>query len=320
MDILKLKNKNIYLSPKNNITEFYAKYLLCEDIKIKGYIDSFKTSNDIINKDILNENDYVLIYSPNYWQEIIKTLQKENLYILIPKNDFLDIIHHKRFDGYSSVFNINFNTNSIQKILWTSHLKYYSENPSENDIYGYEWGSPENDKDSLGNYLEINNLLQKIIFPTSTILEIGTLGGKWTKYMLNAKKIICVDINSYFIEFIKEKFKSNINKLDFYISKGNELEGITNNSIDLVFCMDTLVRVEKEFIFDYMKEISRVLSKNGQAIIHLPNNDIQDCVNQNFTKLSTNEIINEVNKYFDNYILDSETIVHGTLLKINIEE
>jgi ubiquinone/menaquinone biosynthesis C-methylase UbiE len=84
--------------------------------------------------------------------------------------------------------------------------------------------------------------------------------------------------------------------------------------------MDTLVRVEKEFIFDYLKEISRVLTKNGKAIIHLPNSDIQDCLNRNFTKLSTNEIINEVEKYFDNYILDSKTIVHGTLLKINIEE
>ena len=320
MDILKFKDKNIYLSPKNNITEFYAGYLLSKDIKIKGYIDSFKTSKDIINKDILNENDYVLIYSPNHWQEIIKTLQRENLYILTPKNDFLDIIHHEKFDGYSSVFTIDINTNFAQKIWWENHLKNHFLNQLDHNIYGYEWGSPENDKDPLGNYLKINNLLQKIIFPTSTILEIGTLGGKWTKYMLNAKKVICVDINSYFIEFIKEKFKSNINKFDFYISRGNELEGITNNSIDLVFCMDTLVRVEKEFIFDYLKEISRVLSKNGQAIIHLPNNDIQDCVNRNFTKLSTNEIINEVNKYFDNYILDSNTIVHGTLLKINIEE
>ena len=320
MDILKLKDKNIYLSPKNNITEFYAKYLLCEDIKIKGYIDSFKTSEDIINKDILNDNDFILVYSPNHWKEIIKDLPKKNLYILIPKNDFLDIIHYTKFNSYSSIFNIDFNTNFIQKILWTSHLKYYSENQSDNNIYGYEWGSPENDKDPLGNYLKINNLLQKIISPSSTILEIGTLGGKWTNYMLNAQKIICVDINSYFIEFIKEKFKSNINKFDFYISKGNELEGIPDNSINLVFCMDTLVRVEKEFIFDYLKEISRVLTKNGNAIIHLPNSDIQDCLNRNFTKLSTNEIINEVEKYFDNYILDSKTIVHGTLLKINIEE
>ena len=39
MDILKFKDKNIYLSPKNNITEFYAGYLLSKDIKIKGYID-----------------------------------------------------------------------------------------------------------------------------------------------------------------------------------------------------------------------------------------------------------------------------------------
>ena len=215
MDILKFKDKNIYLSPKNNVTEFYAGYLFQQDIKIKGYIDSFKTSKDIINKDMLNENDYVLIYSPNHWQEIIKTLQKENLYILTPNNDFLDIIHYKKFDGYSSVFTIDINTNFAQKILWANHLKNHFVNQLDHKIYGYEWGSPEKDNDPLGNYLRINNLLQNIIFPTSTILEIGTLGGKWTNYMLNAKKIICVDINSYFIEFIKEKFESNINKFDF---------------------------------------------------------------------------------------------------------
>jgi len=320
MDILELKNKNIYLCPKNDITEFYNKYLISEKIFIKGYIDNYKSSEDIIDKNMVSIEDVILVYSPNHWREIIKTLPKKNLFILYNKNNHLELSHNLDFQDYDSSFKIDVNTNFTQKILWANHLKEHLIVNKDFEEYGFEWGNPENSNDPLGNYLAINNLLKRNIDQNSIVLELGTLGGKWTKYLLHSKKVFCVDINSYFIDIIKQRYKSFLNKINFYISKGNELEKIKNNSIDFIFCIDTLVRVEKEFIFDYIKEFSRVLTKDGKAIIHLPNSDIEDCINRNFTKLSTTEIIDEVEKYFNNYTLDSKTIVHGTLLKINIDE
>ena len=71
--------------------------------------------------------------------------------------------------------------------------------------------------------------------------------------MLHAKKIICVDINEYFIDYIKSNFpKEALRKFSFYVSSGNDLNGVKDCSCDLVFSMDSLVRVEKKFIYNYI--------------------------------------------------------------------
>ena len=78
--------------------------------------------------------------------------------------------------------------------------------------------------------------------------------------------------------------------------------------------MDTLVRVEKEYIYDYFKEMKRVLRPGGKIICHLPNSDIADCQERRFTELSSAEINKQAQKYFSNYTIDSSTIVHGSIL------
>ena len=186
-----------------------------------------------------------------------------------------------------------------------------NNNPSE---YGYEWGDPDNSNDQLGNYLSIKQKLLSSISDNTVVLEIGTLGGKWTRYLLPAKRIICVDINSYFIAYIKKLFPDSIDKLTFYVSEGNELNGVIDSSVDLIFTMDTLVRVEKEYIYDYFKEMKRVLRPNGKIICHLPNSDIADSQARKFTRLSSAEIKKLAQKYFSNYTIDSNTITHGSIL------
>lgn len=312
-----LKKKNIYLAPKNNFTVAFNNELKTFDIIIKGYLDNCKIDYDVIDKTLFNEEDVVIIFSPNHWKEIISNLNTKNIFILNVENKEFIVKSLSTFNGYKTIPELNYNKLSTQKYFWNNHLENFYTNELNMDRYGYEWGDPENSKDELGDYLYINNKVQSLINSKSTILEIGTLGGKWTKYMLNANKIICVDINEYFIKVLNERYQDNLPKLEFYISNGNELNGIKTNSIDIIFCMDTLVRVEKEYIFDYLREIARVLNKEGKAIIHLPNNDIKGCTDRKFTEISTTEINTELNKYFDDFKLDSQTIVHGTLVYIN---
>lgn len=320
MSIEHLREYNILLSPKNNITEFYKQYLETENIFIKGFIDNHKSGDDIIPRESITNKDIIIVYSPNHWKEITQTLPQNNLFILYNKNQSLVFTPFSSFKGYDSSFTIDVNTHFTQKVFWANHLMEHINNNKNLETYGYSWGNPESSKDPLGNYLAINTLLSNLIKEDSTILELGTLAGKWTKYLLKAQKVICVDVNSYFIDIIKQRYTSELQKIEFYVSKGNELQGIKNKSIDVLFCIDTLVRVEKQYIFDYLKEIARTLKKDGKAIVHLPNSDIQDCKNRNFISLSTNEIKQEANKYFQHYSLDSSTLVHGTLLKINIKE
>ena len=315
-----LQNKNLYLAPKNDVTQFFNQLLMVNNITIKGYLDNFKTDEDIIDKAFITDDDVVIIYSPNYWKQISSKLNTKNILILFNENNSLQLSPINEFDAYTSTFKIDHNTLFAQKIIWAYCLKSHYEISKQIDGFGYIWGDPNMMDHPLGNYLKIKNLLLHNTNSDTTILEIGTLSGKWTKYMTHAQKIVCVDINDYFINVIKERFAEFINKIDFYVTSGDELNGIKTNSIDMIFTMDTLVRTESIYIYNYIKEISRVLKKDGKAIIHLPNSDIEDSKNRKFTDISTKELETELSKYFINYKIDFTTIKHGCLIFINIDE
>jgi len=315
--ITQLQNKNIYLAPKNNVTIAFNQKLKSLNMHSKGYIDNFKRDMDVVDKKTFTSSDVVIVFSPNYWEEIIKDLDTQSIYILNIIEDEFILFLLDEFQGYDLLPCFDFNKLDIQKYHWDNHLRDFYEQGKDFDNYGYEWGNPNVSNNLLGNYLSIKEKLISLINKDIKVLEIGTLGGKWTKYMLNAKEIICVDINKYFIEIIKKRFEDFNAKIEFYVSSGNELDGIKEDSIDLIFCMDTLVRVEKGYIFDYIREISRVLKKEGKAIIHLPNSDVKYSKNMNFTELNTEEIQSTLSKYFKNFNLDSNTISHGTLVYIN---
>jgi SAM-dependent methyltransferase len=316
LSLTTLKNQSIYLAPKNNITEYFAIKLEQHNIHIKGYIDNFRNDHDTHKSQAIKSDDFVLIYSPNYWKEIAKDLATSHRYII---DHTLNLIPFSNFTHYIQPASLDVNSLPIQKLIWHRHLKEHIRQGGAITTYGYSWGDPENAQDPLGNYLHILNQLQQMINNQKTVLEIGTLSGKWTQYMFQAKKIICVDINNLFIDVIKERFPDQQHKLAFYISQGNELDGIASNSIDTIFCMDTLVRVEKQYIFDYIAEINRILTTRGEALIHLPNSDINECKERKFTTISTDEIEQEVKKYFTSYTLDHNTIIHGTLVHMKKE-
>jgi hypothetical protein len=57
--------------------------------------------------------------------------------------------------------------------------------------------------------------------------------------------------------------------LDFYVTKGDELNGISSQSQDLIFSMDSLVRCSYDQLCKYFEEFSRVLKKDGLMYIHI---------------------------------------------------
>ena len=186
------------------------------------------------------------------------------------------------------------------------------------ELFGYDWGDVNDKKSRLGNLLHIKNTLQKKYIATPPCWKLEHQAGDGRdvcRCMLHAKKIICVDINEYFIDYIKSNFpKEALRKFSFYVSSGNDLNGVKDCSCDLVFSMDSLVRVEKKFIYNYFKEMYRVLKDNGEVIIHLPNIDVKGSKDRNFTRLNTKEIKNIGNNYFKEYYIDYDTINHGILL------
>lgn len=219
-------------------------------------------------------------------------------------------LFYKNF--HSKIRKIKLSRHRFQKCHWQEHLENYNEDEI-GQPYGYEWGNPEDSQDRFGNYLSVKQLLLDKINTDSTVLEIGALGGKWTKYFLYAKKFIAVDINDYFITYLQKKFPSQSN-LEFYVSAGNELKGIPDQSIDIVFTLDTFTRVKESYICDYFKEVSRVLVTGGHAILHLPNDDLPVSKSRGFTSLTTNKINKLAQRFFNHFVIDSETLNHGSIL------
>ncbi len=146
--------------------------------------------------------------------------------------------------------------------------------------YGLQWGDPDR---RVGYWMDrllpfrrprapgplykvVDQYITPYLRPDATVLEIGCGGGRWTKYLVGARKLICVDINDEFFEGIQLRFpKANI---QFHKSAGSDLRTIEDSSVDFVFSFGTFVHIEPERIRGYLSEVQRVLVGGGVAVVH----------------------------------------------------
>lgn len=205
-----------------------------------------------------------------------------------------------------------YNTLDYQKKNWEDFLS--EEDWSKEGICGHQWGDPNNANDKLGNYGWIRDQLILYATKDKVLLEIGSLGGKWTQYLLNAKKIVCVDINSIGFDYIRKKLPySNI---EFYLSKGDEIKGIADESVDFVFSMDVFPRVPKKFINNYFIESYRVLTQNGQIFFHMPCDSKSECRGRGFVSMNRGGILRMANRAgFQDAYLEENIINHGVICR-----
>jgi SAM-dependent methyltransferase len=157
-----------------------------------------------------------------------------------------------------------------------SYRRFSARHPKQ--PYGNEWGDPE----LRGWHYLVRRLLHpgsmpgplhKVVdlyirphvTPEATVLELGCGGGRWTRYLVAARRLIAVDIDEVFFEALRARFPAA--RLEFYQSSGFELDGIATESVDFVFSFGTFVHLEPEGIAAYLAEIRRVLRPNAIAVI-----------------------------------------------------
>lgn len=165
---------------------------------------------------------------------------------------------------------------------WGKDLVTKEIKSSEKNYYGTQWGNPDTPavfywlkKFFLGNKDKAPGDLSKVIkhyikpyvTPSSVVLEIGSGGGRWTKYLLSAQKLILVELNSEFFPYLKKRFEKDVSKLQFYQTSGCELKNINSDSVDFVFSFGTFVHIDTDGIYKYLAEVKRVLKLNGIAVI-----------------------------------------------------
>jgi len=103
------------------------------------------------------------------------------------------------------------------------------------------------------------------------IVEIACGHGRHVIHYVNiAPSITLVDINKENIEFCKNRF-SEFDKIEYIVNDGTHLTGISNGSATAVICYDSMVHFELLDIAIYLKEIYRILSVGGMALLHHSN-------------------------------------------------
>lgn len=147
--------------------------------------------------------------------------------------------------------------------------------------YGDQWGDPSvsglrylwrklrHGKNLPGNLAKVRKrYVEPYVTPDMVALEIGGGGGRWTRYLLEAREVVVVDLNSEFFPYIESRFPDAADKLRFYQTSGYELAGVETESIDFVLSFGTFVHIDPEGIDAYLGEIHRVLSPGAAATIH----------------------------------------------------
>src|ERR1700738_1591352 len=145
---------------------------------------------------------------------------------------------------------------------WGRMIAEFAPGDGERE-FGDRWGEPE-------TFAPLHDVRRRFIAPYlapgSTVVEIGSGGGRWTQYLRGAGRLIVVEYNPESFDYLRARFAN----LEFtpYRTSGYEMRGIADASVDFVFTFDVFVHVEHDGIRAHLHEIERVLRPGGVASVH----------------------------------------------------
>ena len=197
---------------------------------------------------------------------------------------------------------------------WAKGLKRFTDHKKAGNYYGDQWGAPDvTGLRQLPHWIRlmiqhrvwpvnlsdvVRYYIEPYVTPQSVVLEIGPGGGRWTKYLLDAKEIIVVELNPEFFSYLQERFKDCLSKFRFYHTSGYELDGIEANSVDVIFTFVTFVHIEPDGIYSYLGHINRVLKPSAIAIIQYSDKTkIRARVNRGFSNMNSDKMVDFVSEY-----------------------
>lgn len=105
----------------------------------------------------------------------------------------------------------------------------------------------------------------------SHVLELACGHGRHVQqYCHNADSITLVDILEKNIEICKERYKDQ-SHISYYVNNGYDLKDLADNTFTASFCYDAMVHFEMFDIYQYLKELHRVLQIGGLCLLHHSN-------------------------------------------------
>ncbi len=113
-------------------------------------------------------------------------------------------------------------------------------------------------------------LAKKQKFKNKNILDIGCSNGVLASLLINEKprKYVGIDSNQEAINFAKK----NVKKAEFFQGTADNIP-LGNKTIDVTLMLDVIEHVPKNTELKVLKEVARVLRKDGKLILSTPNSN-----------------------------------------------
>jgi cyclopropane fatty-acyl-phospholipid synthase-like methyltransferase len=158
-------------------------------------------------------------------------------------------------------------------------------------------------------------------YPTSmrkTAVEIGTGGGRWTRYLLGFGKLFAVDYHQELLDELLRNFRAP--HLYPVKNNGTDFPGVPDQAADFVFSFGVFVHLDVDIIKRYLLTISRVLKSSGCAVIQYADKNKQAARENNTFAETTPEIIRPLVAAAGYRILaeDTTTLWHSSIVRFAI--
>jgi SAM-dependent methyltransferase len=128
---------------------------------------------------------------------------------------------------------------------------------------GDEWTPSEAWKTSL-----VEQVLKPRVPQGSVVVEIGPGAGRWTEHLIpRAAGYTGIDLSKTCVEVCSKKFAAAA-QASFRCNDGNNLPGVADGSVEVIWSFDVFVHINLVDIGSYLEEFRRVLKPGGRAIIH----------------------------------------------------
>ncbi|HVF71008.1 MAG TPA: class I SAM-dependent methyltransferase [Chthoniobacterales bacterium] len=134
---------------------------------------------------------------------------------------------------------------------------------------GEEWSEPWGGSSAQW----YGSILPRIHFalPAQGILEIGSGFGRWSYYLReHGDHLHLVDPDPGCMEASRSRFGPD-NKISYHLNSGDNLDMVSDASIDLIFSFDSLVHVRRTTLERYAEQFASKLTRDGLAFIHHSN-------------------------------------------------
>ena len=187
--------------------------------------------------------------------------------------------------------------------------------PSEEEpFFGDRWGDP-GDEPLISVRKEF---IEPYVRAGQNVVEIGAGGGRFTQFLLPAKHITIVDLNTAVFEYLRRRFAGLQEKFAYYQTSGYEIAAVPDESIDLVFTFDCFVHVEPEGILAYLQEIERILKPDGRAVVHYGDINKEIARENNGFSRMTEELMEELLRQTSLRVLkhDTRIMFHSNLVAL----